>query len=106
MITRSDLEEAIAECQGLRNPNANTCIKLAAYYTILNEMDKGAEPPPTYSMAASPPDDRIYMDSDTEFATVVEGVDRRTFFEVMDELMETIRILNPPLYAGVLRKFK
>ena len=35
MITEQDLLEAIAECQGQRNPNANTCIKLAAYYIIL-----------------------------------------------------------------------
>lgn len=34
MIKLEDLEEAIAECQGQRNPNADTCIKLAAFYTI------------------------------------------------------------------------
>ncbi len=34
MITEHDLQEAIAECQGKRNPDANTCIKLAAFYTI------------------------------------------------------------------------
>ena len=38
MITEKDLQEAIAECQGERNPNANTCIKLAAFYTIRNEL--------------------------------------------------------------------
>ena len=38
MITEKDLLEAIAECQGERNPNANTCIKLAAYYTILDHL--------------------------------------------------------------------
>ena len=34
MITEMDLQEAIAECQGKRNPNADTCIKLAAFYII------------------------------------------------------------------------
>ena len=34
MITEKDLQEAIAECQGERSPNASTCIKLAAFYTI------------------------------------------------------------------------
>ena len=43
MITEKDLMEAIAECQGQRNPNANTCIKLAAYYTILNNLQATAE---------------------------------------------------------------
>ena len=38
MITEKDLRAAIAECQGARNPNATTCIKLAAFYTILNNL--------------------------------------------------------------------
>ena len=38
MITEKDLRAAIAECQGARNPNASTCIKLAAFYTILNNL--------------------------------------------------------------------
>ena len=38
MITEQDLQEAIAECQGERHPNANTCMKLAAFYTIKNEL--------------------------------------------------------------------
>ena len=38
MITEKDLQEAIAEGQGQRNPNANTCIKLAAFLTIRKEM--------------------------------------------------------------------
>ena len=31
MITEHDLKEAIAECEGNRNPDARTCIKLAAH---------------------------------------------------------------------------
>ena len=38
MITEKDLQEAIAECIGQRNPNANTAIKLAAFYTIKREL--------------------------------------------------------------------
>ena len=38
MITEKDLQEAIAECQGQRNPNASTCIKLAAFLTIQKEL--------------------------------------------------------------------
>ena len=32
VIREDDVREAIAEMQGQKNPNANTCIKLAAYY--------------------------------------------------------------------------
>ena len=54
MITEKDLQEAIAECQGQRNPNANTCIKLAAFYTIRRELfgeEKDAGMLPGYSYA-------------------------------------------------------
>ena len=56
MITRHDLEEAIAECQGQRNPNASTCLKLAAFYTIRKELfgeEKEVEQP-MYSYAPEP----------------------------------------------------
>jgi hypothetical protein len=50
MITEKDLKEAIAECEGERNPNANTCIKLAAFYTILDNMyGEKTEIPNNYS---------------------------------------------------------
>ena len=38
MITEQDLQAAIAECEGVRNPTSNTCLKLAAYYTIKDKM--------------------------------------------------------------------
>lgn len=103
MITEKDLLEAIAECQGDRNPNANTCIKLAAYYTILNELNKSA---PTYSYAAGPPGDRIELESDTEFAKIISGMDPGEVLLVMDELMTALQVVNPRLYAGVMRKLE
>lgn len=99
MITVKDLEEAIAECKGAKNPNANTCIKLAAFYTILNNM-RGDEPQ-TY--AYQPPPMQF---SDTEFSSVVEskGIDRA--FPIMDDLMSTLSVLNPRLYKSVLAKLQ
>ena len=45
LITEQDLKEAIAECQGQRNPTTNTCIKLAAFLTIQKEMFGNSEQP-------------------------------------------------------------
>ena len=97
MIKEQDLLDAIAECQGERNPNANTCIKLAAYYTILNNI-KGPE---TYSLA-SPPEE-VY-DSGSEFAEANRGKDREAVIRVMDELMDTISMLIPKLYRATIDK--
>lgn len=108
MITEQDLQEAIAECEGERNPNANTCIKLAAFYTIKEHMY--GKPPETYSYAAEPPQERsvessgIQYDSGTEFTQSVHGRDAEEIMPIFDELMTTLQIVQPRLYAGVIRK--
>ena len=107
MITERDLEQAIAECQGERTPNANTCIKLAAFYTIRSEMfGRPTEEPmaaPGYSYAAGP---TIDYSSDTEFSQIITGRDPADVWPVMDELMSTLYVLMPKLYNGVLRKLQ
>lgn len=103
MITEKDLHEAIAECQGERNPNANTCIKLAAYYTILEHITEKEEHITGYSFDPEP--STIQLDSGSEFSRVVNGLRTEDVMPVLDELMDTLMIVNPPLYASVLRRF-
>lgn len=107
MITEKDLLEAIAECQGERNPNANTCIKLAAFYTIREHLfpQEHVENVETYSYASEPAETVIEYDSGTEFSQAVNGLAVDEVLEVMDDLMSTLQVLNPRLYASVLRKF-
>ena len=97
MIREADLREAIAECQGERNPNANTCIKLAAYYTILNNMNEEA---PRASFAAAE------YHSNSEFGQVIAGVDTDRIMAVMDELMDTLEVLMPRLYNATIERLK
>lgn len=105
MITERDLEQAIAECQGERSPNANTCIKLAAFYTIRSEMfgRPAEEHMAGYSYATGP---TIDYSSDTEFSQIITGRDPADVWPVMDELMSTLYVLMPKLYNGVLRKLQ
>lgn len=98
MITEQELREAIAECQGQRNPNANTCIKLASFYTILDHIEK--EEKPVYSFAPPP---QVTFTSETEFAKRIEGMDTNDVLKVFDELMTTLSIVNPALYKSVMR---
>ena len=108
MITEQDLLEAIAECNGVRDPNAATCLKLASYYTIRDHMyPKMAEVPSVpYSYKAPPSEADITIDfsGDTDFARAINGRDQRDVWPVMDELMTAIRVLNPRLYAATIRK--
>lgn len=106
MITEHDLLAAIAECQGQRNPNANTCIKLAAYYTILDHITGKSETAapaeaPSYTYAAAP----TYK-SDSDFYKVASDLDYDTIMRVIDELMQTLSAVQPRLYAAVMRKLE
>ena len=111
MITEQDLREAIAECEGQRNPGANTCLKLAAFYTIRNEMFPSlpvAQPEPSYSYAPAPdqPDDSyVVIKSESEFAKLIDGRKQEEVWPVLDELMATIKMIYPRLYDAVLAKF-
>lgn len=103
MITEKDLQEAIAECEGQRNPNANTCIKLAAFYTIRDHMfGSGTDDKEQYSFSAH--GDAVTYEGKSEFAQAITGRDYNEVLEIMDELMTSLSVLNPRLYAGVMRR--
>lgn len=114
MITLHDLDEAIAECQGERNPNANTCIRLAAFLTIRQEMfgkpdiDSSQQGYSTQSgpQIAGQAEKTIDYDSGTEFSAIIDGMDAFPVWKVIDELMDVLRATNPRLYDGVLRKIQ
>jgi hypothetical protein len=94
LIKEQDLRDAIAECQGEKNPNANTCIKLAAYYTILNNMSE------SYSRSPEP---TVYR-SGSEFSEAIRGKDTHEILQIMDELLEAVAVLMPKLYRVTMDK--
>lgn len=104
MITRSDLDSAIAECQGKRNPDAKTCIMLAAFYTIKREMFGEEKEAEQYSYAPAPIRNTVDIDSGSAFARAVNGMDLDEFILIMDELMDTLQIVQPRLYSAVMSK--
>ena len=110
MITEQDLQEAIAECQGQRNPNANTCIKLAAFLTIRRELfgeEKDAERLPGYSYAMQTESEpMIINDSDSDFARAIDGRRQEEIWPLMDEMMDTIHAIHPRLYTAVMDRLR
>ena len=111
MITKEDLQEAIAECQGQRNPNASTCIKLASFYTIRRELfgeEKEAAPLPGYSFAADPAQEEpvIRNDSESDFARLIDGRPQKEIWPLMDEMMDTIHAIHPRLYTAVMDRLR
>ena len=104
MITRADLDSAIAECQGKRNPDAKTCIMLAAFFTIRRELFGEEKEAEHYSYAPAPIRNTIDLNSESEFARAINGKTMDDILPVMDELMDTIQILQPRLYSAVMMK--
>lgn len=97
MISEGELHAAIAECMGQREPNANTCMKLASYYTILDHIR------PSYSNAVEPTG-QVEYNSGSEFSAAVRGQDVKKVLEIMDELMDALMVLSPKLYNATMDK--
>ena len=91
LITREDLLDAIEKCQGQKNPNANTCIKLAAYYTILDHTEEDS-----YSYASKP--------SNSEFMRIIKSKNLDDVLFAMDEMMEELQAVAPKLYYETMER--
>ncbi len=111
MITERDLQEAIAECQGVRNPTSSTCIKLAAYLTILNSMKE--EPEQTtplrsagYSFAPAPENASaiIPASGDSEFSRLIAGRKVEDVLPEIISLVEAVQVVNPRLYNSFIAR--
>lgn len=92
MITEKELQEAIAECLNQKNPNANTCIKLAAYYTIMNNIAPNTE---GYSSAG-----------ESEFLKLASGHNHDYVMSVIDGLMSKLQAISPRLYDSTINALK
>ena len=104
MISATDLEQAIAECLGSRNPDVNTCIKLASFYTIRDHLYP--EPKEQDFSFAPPAVSETFVDykGKSDFMQAVDGRPANEVWEIIDELMETLAVVYPRLYDGVMRK--
>lgn len=109
MITEFDLNSAIAECQGVKNPNAKTCMMLAAYLTIKKELfgepEKYETPLYSYDTPTKSVETITYT-SNTEFSTLIQGRNSDNIWAIIDDLMSILQELNPRLYKSVIRKIK
>lgn len=93
MITRKDLLDAIEKCQGQKNPTANTCIKLAAYYTILENTPENVS---DYSYASKP--------SNSEFMRIIKKKKVDDVLNVIDDMMEELQEVAPRLYYETMER--
>lgn len=115
MITEYEIDAAIAECVGKRDPDANTVRTLAALYTIKEHLYPAEEPDyiarpgkmvDGYSYAPAP-DQKPYtisLNSETDFARVIEGRDPEGIMPIMDEAMTLLQAVYPACYNAIMEK--
>lgn len=104
MITLQDLDTAIKACEGQQNPSANTALKLAAYYTIKNELYPTGQPDTRGYSYALPVTETIGYSSDTDFGQAVNGKDTTQVMAVIDDLMSVLQSAQPRLHRRIVDK--
>lgn len=80
--------------------------RLAVLYTIRGQQNGEQERalPMTYSAASAPVGVETYGDSD--FLRAVSKVSQEKAWEIMEELMDSLKIVNERVYNGVMRKLE
>ena len=109
MISEHDLDEAIAECKGKRNPTASDCIKLSAFLQLKERMypeKAGKSVPLEQSYSYSTGNDSIQYSSESEFGKLVYGREIDQILPFLDDLVETVKVINPKLYNAFIGKIK
>lgn len=98
MVTERELSEAIRECESAPSSYQN-CEKLAVFYTVYDKLFADSSEKPTKSIDIQPL-------SDSEFMQIITGKDWTSLLMILDELMDTIKILQPRLYEAVMQKLR
>jgi len=84
------------------------CVTLSALYSIRNEMlGQTAPKPQTASYSeASRPAMNLPRYGDSEFLRAVSDVPAEEAWMVMDDLMDTLRVVNIRAYNGVMERIR
>lgn len=99
-----EIEWAIQELEK-EESSFSVYAKLANLYTVRNEM-MGASQPQMASLPdiGIPASESLEQYGDSDFLIAVSGKDPAEAWKVMDDLMETLQVVNRRAYDGVMRK--
>ncbi len=101
-----EIEWAISELENQESSESQYAL-LAALYTCRNELTGASQQRPqisAYSEITAPAKREIETYGDSDFLQAVSGKDPAAAWRVMDEHMETLRVVNPRAYESVIRK--
>lgn len=93
MISIEEIEKTISELEGRDTSFAN-CEKLAYLYIVRDHL-KGYQMPAPSALGNY---------GESEFLHEVDGKNSREVWAIVDELMQTLEVVNPRVYRSVIEK--
>lgn len=104
MVTEKEMLNAINECEeGVMTPPKLT--KLADLYTVYDHLFGYEEKYPyQVSERQKEAETKITSDCSTEFLAFVDGKDMKGTLQILNELVEAVKMLHPRMYDSLLRK--
>lgn len=96
MISQRELDMAIREFENAP-ANYENCKKLATFYTIFDHLYCGDE-------VEKKQQEIVGYYGDSEFLDIIGNRKPEQVWTIIDELMDTLKIINPRLYESVIRK--
>ena len=84
------------------------CVTLAALYTCRDQLKGGGEvlPQAAGSPQSGGAEEPLDLYGESEFLRELKGKEPARAWAVMDELMETLRVVNARAYQSVMRKLR
>lgn len=103
MIDENEIRKWIARLETEESSWTNY-ERLAVLYTVLNQQNEESERPAPVMYSAAPAPVEVYGDS--EFLQAVSSVEPGKAWAVMDELMDSLKVVNERVYNSVMRKMR
>ena len=107
MLDAKEINAEIARLEYVESSYPNYA-KLADLYIIRDKME-GQKPlayERLYSAAPAPVATSIDVTGDTDFLRSISGKDPQKVWDIVDKLMDTLKIVNQRTYDGVMRKIE
>ena len=109
MLERRELDERIAEIKNKRDQTVGEIRDLAAFIIARDDLGKeeavgsyGDAAPATAAIVETVIGDY----GDSEFLQLIAGKDSDHVWAVLSEAMETLKVMQPRFYAGILRRIQ
>ncbi len=105
MLDAKEINAEIARLEYVESSYPNYA-KLADLYIIRDRMEGNAEKPLAYelSYSAAPAAVSAGITGDSDFLRMVSDKDQQKAWDIMDELMDTLKVVNQRTYDSVMRK--